>query len=963
MRRDPAWRARAGFWWTLVWYVVVFALSEILRPKPKLEDAKPAGLGDFSFPTATEGRCVPLIWGTVQITGPNVVWYGDLHQVAIKEKIKTGMFSSSTVIRGFKYDIGIQAALCRGPVDSFRRMWIGDEEVFSGAITHGNTFTIDEPDLFGGDDLGNGGFVGTFKFFAGTLTQTPSSYLSAHQVVGPNNKTPAYRRTCYIAPDAEPTYVGNSTSIKPPKYELRRIPNGLALAAGGAVNSGNDANPMNVIYEVLTDTDWGLGIDVAKIDTANFAAAGAVLATEGNGFSFVLDNQLEAEELVAMVEEQISGVLFFNQVEKKYQVRLARDDYNPLTVPELGPDTITRVNSFARGTWEETTNVVRSQFNDRSDSYKQTFGLAQDSANIRIQGGVTIIATRNYPGVKDATLANALAWRDLRTLSYPLAKANVTVDRTYFDAEPGEPFTFTDPDLGIDKLPMRISRIDYGDLENGEIHLDLVQDVFYYQQGSFGNGQGSSWDPPLDTLSPFDADQQLLFEQPRALNARDPESLLPGDNRVWLTARIQGNEVTYKVHSKPAASGQGAYVEVAESVGFVLIGELASTMGTSGATPISSILITPVPDARDDIIALFSDAPSVPVLGKDLLGLIMIGDEFMLVQSAAASGSNANLLNVYRGVLDSVRQAHTAGDDVWMMVAGGVSAGSYGETEALTFRLQPRSATDIVLLSATDEFALTLDKRSRRPYPPGRFSNASTHWPTSVSLEQLGGGAEATGFSADWIRRDYRTGNNFDEITPLTTDAPTLWPDFPTAHTSRTTLEVWNISGSPTLLLTFADLTTIQQNVLRLQILKMTAGDLPTNLRVVLKAKHTEAGEVLTARYNLTHDFPVTSALTGFFEFGALLASAASAVYTATQAGTYSFALSSAFTLGAVESRVNGGAWTSLIAAGGTAGNLLGILVSDTIEVRHQSTDVAALKQLTMTAPGAGQSAFAVLYT
>lgn len=959
---NPRARARGGFWWTLLWYVVVFALSEILRPKPELENAKPAGLGEFQFPTATEGRSVPLIWGTIQINGPNVVWYGDKRQEAITEKVKTGMFSSDIIIKGFKYKLGIQFALCRGPVDSLLRVWVGDDEVYSGTTTHGNTFTISEPDLFGGDDLGNGGIIGTLKFFSGTATQVVSSYLSSFQVVGPNNKTPAYRGTCHIVPDVDPVYLGNSTSIKPWKFELKRIPNPLSLGSAGAVST-SDCNPVTVIYEVLTDTDWGLGIAASKIDTTNFAAAGTTLLTEGNGFSYLLDSPIEAEELISLVEQQIDGVVFFNQALKKYQIRLARADYNPLTVTELNETNIVKLNSFARASWEDTTNIVRCQYNDRSDNYKLTYGLAQDSANIRIQGGVNITVTRNYPGVKNGTLANTLAWRDLRTLSYPLAKANITVDRTFFDTEPGEPFTLTDTDLELVKLPMRVTRIDYGDLEDGLIHLDLVQDVFYFQVGSFGNGQSSGWSPPLDTLAPFDAAEQILFEQPRALNARDPASGVPGDNRVWISARRQGVEVTYKVNSKPAASAQSAYVVAVESVGFIKIGELASTLDTTGAVPIASMLITPSPDLRDDIIALFDSAPSVSVLGKDLLGLIVVGNEFMLVQDAAASGANANLLNVYRGVLDSVREKHASGTDVWMMVAGGCSAGSYGQTEALTFRLQPRSSTDIVTLASTTEFSVTLDKRSRRPYPPGRFSNASTHWPSTISLEQLGGGAEATGFSADWVRRDYRTGNDTDEIPPLTTDAATLFPDFPALNTSRTTLEVWDDpDGTPVLLLTFTDLNAIQQNVLRLSILLATGGALPTRMRVKLRAKHTEGPDVLLARYDLVHDFNVTSALTGFFEFGALDTNVVSAVYTATQAGTYSLTLSSAFTVGSVEYRINAGAFLPVITAGMTSGSILLVAVSDTIEVRHTSTDSGALKQLTMTAPGGGQSAFAVLY-
>jgi hypothetical protein len=43
-------------------------------------------LDDFSLPTAEEGRPIPVVFGTVLITGPNVVWAGDLKVDPIKKK-------------------------------------------------------------------------------------------------------------------------------------------------------------------------------------------------------------------------------------------------------------------------------------------------------------------------------------------------------------------------------------------------------------------------------------------------------------------------------------------------------------------------------------------------------------------------------------------------------------------------------------------------------------------------------------------------------------------------------------------------------------------------------------------------------------------------------------------------------------------------------------------------------------
>lgn len=69
-------------------YIAVLLVSTFvayaLAPKPP--KPKPAALSDFDIPTAEQGRPIPVVFGTVLVTGPNVIWYGDLQTKAIKEK-------------------------------------------------------------------------------------------------------------------------------------------------------------------------------------------------------------------------------------------------------------------------------------------------------------------------------------------------------------------------------------------------------------------------------------------------------------------------------------------------------------------------------------------------------------------------------------------------------------------------------------------------------------------------------------------------------------------------------------------------------------------------------------------------------------------------------------------------------------------------------------------------------------
>ena len=62
--------------WQIIVWAVTTAIAYLLAPKPDVP--KPATIDDFDAPTATEDRAIPVVFGTVWITGPNVVWYGDL---------------------------------------------------------------------------------------------------------------------------------------------------------------------------------------------------------------------------------------------------------------------------------------------------------------------------------------------------------------------------------------------------------------------------------------------------------------------------------------------------------------------------------------------------------------------------------------------------------------------------------------------------------------------------------------------------------------------------------------------------------------------------------------------------------------------------------------------------------------------------------------------------------------------
>lgn len=69
--------------YAIVWVVTLVAVFAMM---PKPQSQPPAGLGDIKAPTAEEGREIPVLFGTRDLRGPNITWYGHLKTVAIKKK-------------------------------------------------------------------------------------------------------------------------------------------------------------------------------------------------------------------------------------------------------------------------------------------------------------------------------------------------------------------------------------------------------------------------------------------------------------------------------------------------------------------------------------------------------------------------------------------------------------------------------------------------------------------------------------------------------------------------------------------------------------------------------------------------------------------------------------------------------------------------------------------------------------
>lgn len=735
-----------AFFLTLLFYIGAFLVTELLRPKPDIENARPSDLGDFSAPTAQEGRVVPVGWGTIQQRGPNVIWFGDLEAEAITEKVKTGLFSSERITTGFRYSIGMQFGLMKGAFsetnghDGIRRIWVDDKQIRTdgtgspnptvSAIAAGD-ISIDKPN-FNGEDSN---LIGTLEIVPGSATQAINSYLAAVVTDG-FDALPAYRGTAYAV--YKGGEIGQSPSLAPWKFEITRIPNGLGLS--GSPNMATifedglpHANPMNVLYEIMTDTEWGAGVSPAAIDTANFITQAEKLWAENNGFSMLLDNPKRIGDVIQEIERQVDGVLILNESTELYEFLLARENTDSPDLTPLLDESNAITVEMTRTSWEDTINEVRVPYIDPTKEYGDSNAIAGDMANERIQGSAST-STIRFPGCKQGSLANILSWRELRLLAYPLSKLTIRADRSFVELKPTDLLDVTWGPLGLDTVRYRVNKLDLGDMENGIVVIDAVEDIFQTEISTFGDPITSRWTP--FSADPVQPAYGKLIELPL------PMQTASGTQAAILVGRGNSFQTGYDVYMSLDAGGSPSNntsdadftFEMVNSE-FTPVALLVGAMDRDypweqdghGSPPLGS------PPGRDividggidlDLVIAAGEAALSDITKTNIRNFVLIDDEWIFYERLIDNlDGTYTIRGIYRGMMDSIPAAHADDAVVWFATIGIGRLPADNDAFPLTdtsvaVRVSSSTPAKTMSLANSSEMSLEFAHKSRGEAPP-----------------------------------------------------------------------------------------------------------------------------------------------------------------------------------------------------------------------------------------------------
>lgn len=611
---------------------------------------------------------------------------------------------------GYRYYVGLHMAVCEA-ADALLAIAVGEKTAWTGNVTSNQTIYINQPNLFGGEEK-EGGVQGYVDVMLGGDSQGQNAYLVSKL----GSDVPAYRGVLSIV--AKQCYVSAlNPYIKPWWAKVRRIP-AKNWYSSYATISGGYANPVHILYELITD--HGLG----QIDNTSFQNAAYKLYQEGFGLNFIWSGG-SLEEFMQDILNHIGGVLFVNPTTGLFQIRLIRNDYTVSSLPLLDESNIKEMVSYQRIALSDTVNQLTIYYTDANTGEERSVTV-QDLANFAAQGKI-VSDEKKYLGIPTLALATQVAMRDMQISAAMLSKLTIKVNRRAYNFVPGDLFRFKWPKLGIEQMVFRVGEIDYGTLNDSTITIEAMEDVYSLPSATYVEVQNPYWQDPVTDPQP--CPQQIAVEIPywelaRSLSPADFD-YLPKNQGVGflgtLGSRPSGVAFDYSLYT--ATSANGTYTKVGKG-NFCPIAFLSQAVSYTDTT------------------FQIENGVDLDLVKTGQYFYAIIEDEIVRVNSITT-----NSVSVGRGCLDTLPKPHNAGATIYFASSWyGLDRTQRVSGQTIYAKLCPRTGKGELALSSTSYVSRTMNSRFDRPYPPAYLRVNNIPYPQNAFIE----GAD---IKLDWYHR------------------------------------------------------------------------------------------------------------------------------------------------------------------------------------------------------------------
>lgn len=630
----------------------------------------------------------------------------------------SGKSKSKKQTVGYTYFMAAIFGLCIKATKLLKIVY-GERVAWSGEAADGAIVAVDNPNLYGGEEVGgSGGLKGNFHFNCGGASQQPNPVM--REYLGAD--CPAHRGVVTLSMDSS-SVASFSPSFRPLYCLIQNL--GYDWYPAKATIAGTQINPAHEIRDALINPDLSGQYDAAELDDDSFKAAADMLYAENFGLSPKWSDSGRAQEYIQDLLTHIDGVLVRDRTTGKIRLKLLRGGYDVNSLPVIGESQFSEVTSFGAVSPASMINKLTIKYARVTEVGEETATLTGENlANIAMQGGFVNATELEFKHLTDAVadLPGRILARELRMRSFPLRSFTLTGVHSLSSFQEGDLFVLNAPSIGINSMVCRVLEADYGTLDDHHVALTCTEDIYGVTATSISTPPVSEWQdvfaaPSVPTVC-------MLREMPLYLAVR----LSPlNDLSLWTTDYPLAGFVL-SLARKNAPIDRGYTHKILNGSTWEKVGDGSfsdSLLLTADASPVDTGFAV----ADTSLYALKSG------------DLAFIGNEIVRIDSWSA-----HTVTVTRGVLDTLPQAHTIGTRLWLPGAenGGVCTQQYTSGQKANIALVPFNATGEASPVSSDRIAVSLQARAYRPYPPGGLALNGTYLASEIN-DQL---------TVSWKHRD-----------------------------------------------------------------------------------------------------------------------------------------------------------------------------------------------------------------
>ncbi|MGH9523412.1 MAG: phage tail protein, partial [Terriglobales bacterium] len=477
--------------------------------------------------------------------------------------------------------------------------------------------------------------------FQGSQPQSAwSHWTSAHP-----SKALSYAGWAYSAiPNAD---LGESGTIPNLTWEIF----GLLIRGGGV----QDAHAPSIATFLLTDPADGAQVDASLIDSltqwSNYCIANGLF------FSPVFDAQQPASDMLQMLCEMTNTAHVFS--EGKFKFKPYGDTtvvgngatFTPQTFPvyDLTDDDFQGAGDplkVMRKSKADAYNSVSVEFVNRGNSYNPEIAEAKDQSQIEIYG-LRKLDPKQYHGITNADVAKKVCDFQLKREVYIQATYEFKLGWQHALLECMDIVTLTDADLGMSKVPVRITKMDEDDtglitVQAEEFPWGTATPTLYPHQAPGGVGPDGYADPGM-------VNAPVIFEA----NDRISRS---GQREMWFA--VSGANPNWggcTVH----VSADGSHYDVAGRIhGRATMGVLSGSLASHADPDTTDSVGVDLSESLGSLLSVSSDDCD------NFRSLCYVNGELISYENATLGAVYQYTLGtkLRRGVFGSPIAAHIAGD-------------------------------------------------------------------------------------------------------------------------------------------------------------------------------------------------------------------------------------------------------------------------------------------------------------